>query len=68
MWDRLYTNGHVASMDPNNSTAFGAIHDAALGIKDGRIIWIGKGADLLDKPDALAIWSRILTAHGSRRG
>ncbi|GER06531.1 imidazolonepropionase [Iodidimonas muriae] len=54
MWDRLYTNGHVASMDPNNSAAFGAIHDAALGIKDGRIIWIGKGADLPDRPAALA--------------
>ncbi|MFL6863952.1 MAG: imidazolonepropionase [Allosphingosinicella sp.] len=46
MWDRLLTNCHVATMDPDVPGAFGAIMDGAVGIQDGRIVRVGRRIDL----------------------
>jgi imidazolonepropionase len=44
MWDVLFTDCHAATMTPGGA-AYGAIKDAALAIKDGRIAWIGRAKD-----------------------
>jgi len=41
MTDLLLSNVHLATMD----NGYGALHDAALAIKDGRIAWIGARCD-----------------------
>src|SRR4051794_23030485 len=46
MWDRLLTNCHVATMDPDVPGAFGAIMDGAVGIQDGRVVRVGRRIDL----------------------
>jgi len=46
MWDRLLTDCHVATMDPEMPGAFGAIEDGAIGIQDGRIVRVGRRIDL----------------------
>ncbi len=43
--DRLITDCHVATMT-EGGTPYGAIEDAAILIKDGRIAWVGPRADL----------------------
>ncbi len=45
-YDTLFINAHLATMDPKIAAPYGAIEDAALGVKDGRIAWLGKQADL----------------------
>jgi len=40
-WDSLWFNGHAATMGPA-----GAIRDAAVAVKDGRIVWVGSRVDL----------------------
>ncbi|WP_372610240.1 imidazolonepropionase [Halomonas sp.] len=45
-WDTLWTNCHAATMVP--SSAFGAIDDAAIAVRDWRIAWIGPRAELED--------------------
>lgn len=44
MWDVLFTNCHAATMMPGG-VPYGAIRDAALAVKDGRIAWIGPARD-----------------------
>lgn len=39
-WDSLWFNGHAATMAP-----MGAVRDAAIAVKDGRIAWIGAAKD-----------------------
>lgn len=53
MWDTLLIGGHAATMEPGGA-AYGAVRDAALGIANGRIAWIGAQADLPGAPEALA--------------
>lgn len=43
-WDTLWTDCHAAAMVPG--APYGAIEDAAIGVNDGRITWIGRRADL----------------------
>ena len=43
MWDILLLDCHVASM--TSGAPFGAIRDAALAIRDGRIAWVGAAKD-----------------------
>ena len=45
MLDRLLIDLRVATMVPG-AVAYGAIEDAAIGIKDGHIAWVGPKADL----------------------
>jgi len=44
MWDLLFTNCHAATMTAGGEP-YGAIRDAALAVKDGRIAWIGPARD-----------------------
>lgn len=48
-WDKIITGLHVATMDPDlasKDNPLGIIKNAAIGIKDGDICFIGKSADL----------------------
>lgn len=45
-WDRLWINVHLATMDQARDAAYGAIKDAAIAVKDGRIAWLGSMTDL----------------------
>jgi imidazolonepropionase len=46
MWDRLLTDCHVATMVPARGDPLGIIENAAIGIQDGRIVRVGKRAEL----------------------
>ena len=46
MWDRLITDCHVATMVPAPGNPLGAFPNAAIGIADGRIVRVGKRAEL----------------------
>jgi imidazolonepropionase len=45
-YDTLFINLHLATMDEKISAPYGMIEDAALAVKDGRIVWLGKKDDL----------------------
>ena len=42
MWDVLFTNVHLATM----ADGYGEIRDAAIAVRDGRIAWLGRQADV----------------------
>jgi len=42
-WDTLWRNVHLATM---TGGGYGEVHDAALAVRDGRIAWFGRQADL----------------------
>jgi len=44
-WDLLITDARIATMQEGES-AYGALEDAALAIRDGRIAWLGPMAEL----------------------
>jgi imidazolonepropionase len=44
-WDRVLTEVNVATMEAGGG-AYGSIENAALGIRDGNIAWVGPAADL----------------------
>jgi imidazolonepropionase len=44
MWDTLWVDANLATMTPG--AAYGAIEDGAIAAEDGRIVWVGKRADL----------------------
>ena len=44
--DLLLTDANIATMDSNIDAPYGAIENAALAIKNGKIVWLGKQADL----------------------
>lgn len=46
MWDRLLIDCHVATMDPAMGAPFGAIMNGAVAIQDGRIVRVGRRAEL----------------------
>ena len=46
MWDRLITDCHVATMVPQPGNPLGLFPNAAIGIADGRIVRVGKRAEL----------------------
>lgn len=53
MWDTLWTDANLATMR-EGAGAYGAIPRGAVGVKDGRIAWVGFAADLPKPPDELA--------------
>jgi imidazolonepropionase len=53
MLDAIWLGGDVATM-ATAAAPWGAIRDGALGVKDGRIAWIGPRAALPGLPDSLA--------------
>jgi imidazolonepropionase len=46
MWDLMLVDCHVATMDPAVPAPFGAIENGAIGIADGRIVRVGRRAEL----------------------
>ncbi len=52
MWDALYIDADLATM--TESGPYGAIPSGALGVKDGRIAWVGAATALPDRPAKLA--------------
>lgn len=44
-WDLLLTNAHIATMRAGG-VAYGAIENGAIGIEEGRIVWVGPESDL----------------------
>ena len=52
MFDTLWKNLHVATMTENGS--FGIINNAAIGIKNGRIEWIGRESVLPAEAESLS--------------
>lgn len=60
-WDLLITDANIATMDSSIDSAYGAIENAALAIKDGHIAWLGKQSEL-PKFDAFA--TPMLSAKG----
>ena len=53
MWDTLWLDANLATMIAGGA-AYGAIERGAIGVKDGRIAWIGYAADLPGDRDKLA--------------
>ncbi|MCC7427522.1 MAG: imidazolonepropionase [Alphaproteobacteria bacterium] len=53
MWDRLWLNVNLATMEPGG-VAYGAIEDGAIAALDGRIAWVGPRAALPAPPARLA--------------
>lgn len=62
MLDVIWVGGDLASMEPGGGP-WGKIQDAALGVKDGRIAWIGRQADLPERPRAMAREVRDFTGR-----
>ena len=54
MWDHIWVNGHFATMNPALKQPYGAIHEGAIAVQDGKICWLGRMDDLADRPDKLA--------------
>ena len=52
-WDHLWINARLATMR-EGAGPYGAVEDAALADKGGRIVFAGPMRDLPDKPDALS--------------
>ncbi|WP_299795765.1 imidazolonepropionase [uncultured Shewanella sp.] len=45
-WDQVWIDVNVATMSPSVSAPYGAITDAAIAVKEGRIAWIGPRSEL----------------------
>lgn len=61
-WDGLLLEARLATMRDDLGVPYGAIDDAALGWKDGRIVFAGAASDLPGAPDALAM--QVASARG----
>lgn len=54
MFDKLWVNIHAATMVAKGTDGYGIIQNAALGIKDGKIAWIGPSTELPGAPEELS--------------
>ena len=45
-WDLLLTDARMATMRSSAPNPYGAIEDGAMGIRDGRIAWVGPSSEL----------------------
>ncbi len=52
MWDSIWINANLATM--TGERPYGAIENAAIAVKDGKIAWCGQQEDLPDAPENLA--------------
>ena len=61
-FDRLLTGCRAATMAPGSRTPYGLIEDAAIGITDGRIAWIGPAGDVPeDARETQRLGGRLVT-------
>lgn len=58
MLDRLFTDVRIATMDPSRPGPYGAAEGGAIGVRDGRILYVG--------PNAGAPAARETTSFGGR--
>jgi imidazolonepropionase len=61
VWDQVFIGGDLATMQAG-AGPYGCLRDAALAIKDGRIAWIGPGAEARSRVAAQAV--TVLDATG----
>lgn len=57
VWDRLWHNGRIATMDPSGpagDAAYGALEGAAVAVEGGKIAWVGRDGELPGAPRDLA--------------
>jgi len=59
MFDRVWVNAHLATMDGPADAPLGAIEDGAIAAKDGRIAWVGRRQDLPHSP------AQVTDCHGA---
>lgn len=52
-WDTVWIDGHLATLR-QGAGPWGVVRDGALGIRDGRIVWVGPRADLGAEPGSRA--------------
>ncbi|AVT47798.1 imidazolonepropionase [Shewanella baltica] len=45
-WDQVWIDVNLATMDPSISAPYGAITNAAIAVKDGKIAWLGPRSEL----------------------
>ncbi|EDQ01332.1 imidazolonepropionase [Shewanella benthica] len=45
-WDHVWIDVNVATMSPSVSAPYGAITDAAIAVKEGKIVWVGPRSEL----------------------
>ena len=45
-WDQVWIDVNLATMDPSISTPYGAITNAAIAVKQGKIAWLGPRSEL----------------------
>jgi imidazolonepropionase len=62
IWDAIWVNGQLAAMTAGG-VPYGAIEDGAIAAAGGRIAWIGRRADLPDRPERLARAVHDLAGH-----
>lgn len=60
MWDRLYINTAIATMDKARSGDYGLIFDGGLAIEDNKIAWVGEMGELKDEFKTLAVETQDL--------
>ena len=53
-WDRVWVGAQLATMAASGE-AYGAMHDAAIAVKDGRIAWLGSSAEAERRAAAQAV-------------
>ena len=46
VFDIVWRNGHLATFDPAVPASWGIVRDGALAVRDERIVWVGREADL----------------------
>ena len=46
MWDEIWENCTLVTLDPMQPTPYGLIADGAIAVRDGKIAWVGRRSDL----------------------
>jgi imidazolonepropionase len=59
MFDRVWLDAHLATMEGGTDDPLGRIEDGALAAKDGRIAWVGRRRDLPGKA------AQVTECHGA---
>ncbi|MBY5993415.1 imidazolonepropionase [Ferrimonas balearica] len=60
-WDQLWIEVNLATLDPAQPGAYGAIEDGAVAIKDGKIAWVGPRSAL---PEFDPLSMPVYRGHG----
>lgn len=62
-WDTVWLGASLATFDPARPGPWGALHDSALGVKNGKIVWLGPLTELPEPPDEVAAEVRSVPGH-----